>query len=103
MIFEWNQGKVFSHCVINGIIKSEEYGYVHFQKRKIIDETSPNCTAFYIVPNRFIDIKENLTVDDILQYTKNKLYIDPYRQKVRRIYWYMQHPKALKRKLKLSR
>lgn len=99
-VFEWNEGKLFELTVKNRDIVKREIGYVHFQKRRIENLTSPDATHFYIVPNRFIDADRKLTAEDIVELSKNKLYLAPIKGRFKRFKWYFKLPKALKRRLR---
>lgn len=99
-VFEWDDGKLFELTVVDGAVKKREIGYVHFQKRKICNKTTEGTNHFYLVPNEFIDAEKELTVEEIKEYSKNKLYLDPLRGRIKRIKWYLKHPAAFKRKLK---
>ena len=98
-VFEWNQGGVYELAVIDGIIARREVGYVHFQKRKVRNEVTDGSDHFYFVPNVFINAERELTEEDIVSYSKDKLYLEPLKGRVKRLNWYIQHPKAFKRKL----
>lgn len=99
-VFEWDNGKLVELTISdNEKVAKREIGYVHFQKRKISDETSPDSKHYYFVPNRFIDAEKPLTAQDIREYAKDKLYFEPYKARIKRLRWYLKHPDALKRKL----
>lgn len=98
-VFEWDNGKLYELTVVDSEVKKREIGYVHFQKRKVVDKTSDSTNHFYFVPNEFIDAERELTTEDIINYSKDKLYLEPLKGRIKRIKWYMKHPQAFKRKL----
>lgn len=98
-VFEWDNGKLFELCVINNSVAKREIGYVHFQKRKTVNCTSADTERFYFVPNMFIDDDKPLEVEDIIEYSKDRLYLDPLKGRIKRLAWYAQHPSAFMRKL----
>jgi hypothetical protein len=53
-VFYWEKGKVFRSYVDNDTVYSEEYLYIHFQKKKPVPETDQRkSAAFYIFSDRF--------------------------------------------------
>ena len=99
-VFEWNNGKLFELTVVDGNVKRREIGYVHFQKRKIRNEVTDGSDHFYFVPNVLINADRELTTEDIVSYSKDKIYLEPLKGRVKRLSWYIRHPNAFKRKLK---
>ena len=97
--FEWDNGKLFELCVINGSVAKREIGYVHFQKRKTVNYTAADTDHFYFVPNMFIDADKPLSAEDIVAYSKDRLYLDPVKGQIKRLAWYMKHPSVFMRKL----
>ena len=99
-VFECNDGKLYELSATDGEVSKREIGYVHFQKRKVCNKTSADTKHFYFVPNEFIDADHELTADEIIEYSKDKLYLDPLKGRISRIKWYAKHPSAFMRKLK---
>ena len=87
-IFLWREGKVYS---INKN-KKEEFGYVHFQKRKveIEDEKLLECKSFVLMPNKLTSRYE---LDKITKISYRKYFYKPYLE---------QKIKALKIKIRRS-
>jgi hypothetical protein len=53
-VFYWENGKVFRSYLDNDTVYSEEYLYIHFQKKKPVLETDQRKSAsFYIFSDRF--------------------------------------------------
>lgn len=99
-VFEWNNGKLYELTAVDGEVSKREIGYVHFQKRKVCNKTSEDTEHFYFVPNEFIDAERELTAEDIVEYSKDKLYLEPLKGRIKRLKWYLKHPAAFGRKLK---
>lgn len=76
MVFSFNKGMLKGYFIYNNNIKSQEYMYVHLQKRKMlksIDETD----KFIIIPNCFSKF-ENININSIKRYTKTDFLYIPY-------------------------
>lgn len=56
-IIYWNKGKLYALSIMNHEIKQHEFGYVHFQKRKMECDLPFDTDRFFIIPNRFVDIE----------------------------------------------
>ena len=99
-VYEWNSGVLLEHSVVGNAISTREIGYVHYQKRKVqycIDSTS---SRFYFVPNMVIEPDGDLTVEQIREYAKPRIYLDPILGRVKRIKWYAKRPRVFARKLR---
>lgn len=55
-IFRYDGGRLFQCSVINGNAIEKEIAYVHFQKRRVICNSS-DCNNYLLVPNRVIESK----------------------------------------------
>lgn len=99
-VFEWREGELFELTVIGGTVKKREIGYVHFQKRNVVNKVADDSSRFYLVPNEFIDADHELTAEEITEYSKGRLYLAPLKNRVKRLNWYINHPKAFMRKVK---
>lgn len=65
--FYWENGKTFRAAVTESGIVTEEFLYIHFQKRpnfEIPDDVW-NGNAFYITPNGFVAKRGEVTAEDI--------------------------------------
>lgn len=78
-IFEWNSGCLYD-CVLRSghTLEKIELGYVHFQKRKMVNSISEDTDHFYIVPHGFVQASENLDTELIRRYSKDKLFYPPF-------------------------
>lgn len=69
-LFKWEDGKIFRYYLEDGIIKKDEFMYIHLLKRKM--EYSPDINvkvkngSFIITPNKFIK-DEAVTVSRLKQ------------------------------------
>lgn len=99
-VFEWNHGELFEWTVIEGKLNKREVGYVHFQKRKMINEVPFGGEHFYMIPNRFIPAVEPLTCQQIEDWSKDRLYLDPLKGRVKRIVNYAKRPEVFYRKVR---
>lgn len=78
-IFYWKEGKLYRIYVHKEKIWMEEFAYIHFLKRPMKVEVSlDNLTDFYIVPNKFIWLNENLNPTIIKKLSKEKIYFSYY-------------------------
>lgn len=80
-IFQWQEGKVYSIELKDNNIESQEYGYVHFQKRKInIERTDiDSIDSFILKPNEII--VSNEVKKEILNQKRKYFYIPFLKQK----------------------
>lgn len=59
-VFCWDEGKLTQLWQENGRLCSQDWPYVHLQKRPMTDcRRDPECSKYYIVPNRFVDGTED--------------------------------------------
>lgn len=79
-IFLYKDGKLTSWYKINNKLYFSEYGYVHFQKRKMVNKTINK--NFLIVPNKFIDYKK-ISVHLIDKYAVWKIYMPFFHLKLK--------------------
>jgi len=92
-IYSFENGLLFRISIEDGKIVKDEIMYAHFQKRNMSIDTKP-CERFLIVPNRYIDYMENLTVDKVIDLSKGKSYhlkrikllFDRFRNKYRKCF-----------------
>lgn len=72
-IYEWkvsnNTCKLFAHYIENGILKKQEFMYIHLQKRNMQCQLDDD-NHFYIVPNKFI----NISNDTVNKFIKRNTY-----------------------------
>lgn len=99
-VFEWDHGRLFDVTVCDEVLQRREIGYVHFQKRKMVNEVMNGEEHFYMIPNRFIPASDPLTCGMIKNWSKNKLYLDPLKGRVNRIFNYAKHPDVFLRKVR---
>lgn len=99
-VFEWDHGKLFDVTVHNGKLDKREIGYVHFQKRKMTSEVLNGTDHFYMIPNRFVPADLPLTCDLIEKWSKDRLYLDPMKDRIKRIVNYAKQPDVFMRKVR---
>lgn len=74
-IFMWEEGNLFRLYTHNNIIFKESYAYIHFLKRDMAFSKSLNFEyRFLIVPNRFINYADEITVNTINTLSRKKVY-----------------------------
>ena len=81
MIFEWNKGNLYECTVENSNIVKREILYVHFQKRKVIKKFNGTVDIYYLVPNKFITDLELNNTKQIINITKDKIYLPFFKLK----------------------
>ena len=72
-LFYWENGKVFRAFYKNKQIKTDEFNYLHFQKRvpKLYMDDVSCCNAFYLTPKGFIPKTEDvITLKQIKKYNR---------------------------------
>lgn len=99
-VFEWDHGRLFDVTVQNHQMKKREIGYVHFQKRKMVNEVPTGTDHFYMIPNRFIPADQPLTCGKIEEWSKDRLYLDPMKGRIKRIVNYAKQPDVFVRKVR---
>jgi len=79
-VFYWERGKILrAYCDMNKSIQTDEFIYIHFQKRKLSEPlfNHRNADSFYITPMGFTTKSIGIpTIEDIKKYNqfKNALY-----------------------------
>lgn len=64
-IFIWDNGKVIRYCQTDGILKTEEYAYIHLQKRNMsLDKLVENSNYYSIIPHSFEPLDEKINLDN---------------------------------------
>lgn len=68
-IFKWCNGKLLKLYEINSELHSQEYMYIHLQKRNMKNNLSNIfCDEYYIVPNKFIEYQKSKELKLINKY-----------------------------------
>lgn len=72
-LYIWDQGSIFRFYIKNGRLIKEEFGYMHFQQRKMeMDPTVLKLDKFKIIPNKFVPLEvENVNMDNFNSIVKN--------------------------------
>lgn len=99
-VFYWEDGHVYRAYVKDGKIYSDEWMYIHLQKRKMKDKRSNQNRGFYILGDSFID-KDNPgipSLEEIYRYSGYKG--ECFLKKERRVYFKKQIQKFLKKSLR---
>lgn len=99
-VFEWDNGSLYDVTVQNTELNRREIGYVHFQKRKMINEVPSGTDHFYMIPNRFVPADQPLTCEMIEEWSKDRLYLDPMKGRIKRIMNYAKQPDVFVRKVR---
>ena len=70
--FIWDNGKVFHIYYIGRTLYSEEYAYIHFQKRGelAIQFCGGDCDSFYVTNNGFIKITDQIEKAEVKRINK---------------------------------
>lgn len=86
-IYKWNKGKLERYYLKNGNIKTDEFMYIHLQKRKMDSHITGEEDTFLIIPNEFCPNRE-ITEEYILEHAKNsKEYMIEYYVKRLKTIW----------------
>ena len=99
-VFEWDNGKLYELTADADGVSKREIGYAHFQKRSMSNQTSRNTSHFYAIPNQFIDADHEFSAAEIIELSKDRFYFKPYKDRLKRIKWYLRHPKAFIRRMR---
>ncbi|HHA8008730.1 TPA: DUF6625 family protein [Streptococcus pneumoniae] len=78
MIFSWEEGKTYCYSVKNHQVQKDEFMYVHFKRRKMIQDIPDDASTYLIVPSGFALMPEEITVDLIRKYSQKKLFYPVY-------------------------
>lgn len=77
-LFVWKNGGVFRYYIANNELVTEEFMYIHLQKRSMEVAVETEETSILIVPNQFKSIQEEITIKNFNIYFKwnyfNKQY-----------------------------
>lgn len=90
-IYSYENGNLFRISIEHGRVVKDEIMYAHFQKRNMSVATE-TFERFLIIPNRFIDFKDDVTIEDVINLSKGKVYTikrlkllrDRFRNKLRK-------------------
>ncbi|TNJ40968.1 DUF6625 family protein [Phaeobacter sp. B1627] len=64
-VFGFNRGRVMRYWLASGQVKSEDFMYVHFQKRRFTLPPPPTgCERFWLTPDGFIPMEEDTNLTD---------------------------------------
>lgn len=79
-LFYWNNGILKRMYEINGKLVSEEYAYIHLQKRRMKKSfyNINEIEDFLIVPNEFIQITPVLDIEVLKRYLKKRVFNSQY-------------------------
>ena len=77
ILFEFNNGRMFGHEIIDDKLVSNEYVYLHLQKRKMTNNVK-NFSLFYINGSKFFN-KKNKNLLTIVKTQKNKRLLSKIR------------------------
>lgn len=78
-IFHFQDGDLYRLIAEGGVIKRDEFVYLHIQKRPMencFQGESPG--AFVIMPNRFAPMPPNLSYEYIKQKSRKRIFYGPY-------------------------
>ena len=68
-LFYWKEGKVFCSYIEKGNIETEEYIYIHTQKRKLVVFIDNNTKSFYLSKNQIMKRENtNITKKEIIEW-----------------------------------
>lgn len=70
-MFYFKDGSVYCDYIENGVVKTTEYIYIHFQKRKKMNSTVTTLNNFYIYGDGFINRKNNDNLNLIIKKYNN--------------------------------
>lgn len=77
-IFEWNRGQLFCCLIDHHELKKVEIGYVHFQKRTIINHINGQSSHYILTPKGIFSIADNVTANDVEKFSVDKLFYKPF-------------------------
>lgn len=93
-IFKWDNGKLTNIIKRDEKICENEIMYVHLQKRHMENRIQKDIDSFFIVPNIFLDDKEDTVLQRIDEYAvdkkngeKRKFVLGCFKQKFQIDYW----------------
>lgn len=74
-IFFWENGSLFRLFISNDKVFREDFAYIHFLKRNMeLTKGFILSSRFLIVPNKFINLDGEITVDMIKKFSGQKMY-----------------------------
>lgn len=83
-IFMWNKGNLTRYYLDAGKIMSDEWMYIHLQKRTMRKKDMENSENYIICPNEFLSGGE-ITTDIISAYSKEKFYFEYKKRRLKDI------------------
>lgn len=75
-IFTYDNGNLMSWFLVNDEVKKQEFGYIHFQKRKMKNNNySLNNNHYMITSSEFVNYNTPITASLIKEKSHNRLYL----------------------------
>lgn len=109
-IFSFEDGKIYKHIFSENKFLKEEVMYVHFQKRKMINNLEKEKDRFIMIPNEFIEydselfndkkIYENFLLKNDNYFNRNKEKIDNIKRDIMRFLYEPRKINSIKYRLK---
>lgn len=83
-IFEWREGKLYRWFVYENQLFNEEFAYIHFLRRKMINLLSERYPNRYLIipPGKFIDYHD-ISSEFVREHTKEEVYWQYYRERLK--------------------
>lgn len=79
-VFSYKDGKLIGWYKNKNHLAFKEYGYIHFQKRRMINKATSK--DFLIIPGGFINYRD-VSIDLVNEYAKRKIYMPFLRLKLK--------------------
>lgn len=82
-IFEWDKGHLYRCYLLDGKIYKEEFAYVHFLRRNMVNHVSTLNVCHYLIipPNKFIDYQK-ITPEKMVSWTRKRFYWAYFKQRL---------------------
>ncbi|MBS1917770.1 MAG: hypothetical protein JST87_15975 [Bacteroidetes bacterium] len=88
-VFLWRNGELLRIYTAGDKTFTENFAYVHFLKRQMsVEKKFTLSDRFLIVPNKFVNIKETVSVKLINELSKKKFYYSYFKEKITLSYFF---------------
>lgn len=72
-LFVCDRGKLYSYSLLGRSVCKDEFMYVHFLRRRIkIEKDIHDIGKFLIIPNKIVELPQEITMQLIKKYSKNR-------------------------------
>ncbi len=73
-IYLYDHGAIYRFYICEGVVKKDEWAYIHLQKRRMTVENVNDRNLYAIIPNRFTRIQCNTDKEFIIRHSPKRVF-----------------------------